>query len=97
MLLDDDPSNERLKEFVRCAAMVLEMKGYLAINTLTTQPRWRHESIYLFGIYTYYGYTLFSGASYSQPDDIMSELVGTFEEHDFVSVEEAFEKASCIT
>ena len=38
MLLDDDPSNERLKEFVRCAAMELEMKGYFAINTLTTGP-----------------------------------------------------------
>ena len=38
MLLDSDPSNERLKEFVRCAAMELEMKGYFAINTLTTEP-----------------------------------------------------------
>ena len=27
ILLDGDPSNERLKEFVRCAAMELEMKG----------------------------------------------------------------------
>ena len=64
MLLDDDPSNERLKEFVRCAAMELEMKGYFAINTLTTEPRWKHGSIYLFAIDTY-GYTLFSGDSYS--------------------------------
>ena len=35
MFLDSDPSNERLMEFVRCAAMELEMKGYFAINTLT--------------------------------------------------------------
>ena len=89
MLLDGDPSNERLKEFVRCAAMELEMKGYFAINTLTTELRWKHESIYLFAIDTY-GYTLFSGDSYSQPD-IMSELVGTSEEeHDLVSVADAF-------
>ena len=89
MLLDDDPSNERLKEFVRCAAMELEMKGYFAINTLTTEPRWKHGSIYLFAIDTY-GYTLFSGDSYSQPDDIMSELVGPVEDQDLVSVADAF-------
>ena len=65
MLLDSDPSNERLKEFVRCAAMELEMKGYFAINTLTTQPRWRSDSIYLFGLDTD-GYTLFSGDPYNQ-------------------------------
>ena len=88
MLLDCDPSNERLMEFVRCAAMELEMKGYFAINTLTTEPRWKHGSIYLFAIDTY-GYTLFSGDSYSQPDK-MSELVGTVEDHDNVSVADAF-------
>ena len=88
MLLDSDPSNERLKEFVRCAAMELEMKGYFAINTLTTELRWKHESIYLFAIDTY-GYTLFSGDSYSQPD-IMSELVGPVTDQDLVSVAEAF-------
>ena len=89
MLLDDDPSNERLKEFVRCAAMELEMKGYFAINTLTTDPRWKHGSIYLFAIDTY-GHTLFSGDSYNEPDDIMSELVGPVEDQDLVSVADAF-------
>ena len=88
MLLDSDPSNERLKEFVRCAAMELEMKGYFAINTLTTELRWKHESIYLFAIDTY-GYTLFSGDPYSQWSGV-SELKGTVEEHDLVSVAEAF-------
>ena len=88
MLLDSDPYNERLKEFVRCAAMELEMKGYFAINTLTKEPRWKHESIYLFAIDTY-GYTLFSGDPYSQ-EDIMSELSMTGEDHDAVSVADAF-------
>ena len=88
MLLDGDPSNERLKEFVRCAAIELEMKGYFAINTLTKEPRWKHESIYLFAIDTY-GYTLFSGDPYSQWSGV-SELKGTVEEHDLVSVAEAF-------
>ena len=69
MLLDSDPSNERLKEFVRCAAMELEMKGYFAINTLTTEPRWRSDSIYLFALDTD-GYTLFSGDHYSQKSGI---------------------------
>ena len=87
-LLDGDPSNERLKEFVRCAAMELEMKGYFAINTLTKEPRWKHESIYLFAIDTY-GYTLFSGDPYSQWSGV-SELKGTVEEHDLVSVANAF-------
>ena len=88
MLLDSEPSNERLKEFVRCAAMELEMKGYFAINTLTKEPQWKHESIYLFAIDTY-GYTLFSGDPYSQWSGV-SELKGTVEEHDLVSVAEAF-------
>ena len=88
MLLDSDPSSERLMEFVRCAAMELEMKGYFAINTLTKEPRWKHGSIYLFAIDTY-GYTLFSGDTYSQ-EDIMSELSMTGEDHDAVSVADAF-------
>ena len=88
MLLDSDPSNERLMEFVRCAAMELEMKGYFAINTLTTEPRWRHGSIYLFAIDTY-GYTLFSGDPYNQWSGV-SEVEGTVEDHDVVSVADAF-------
>ena len=64
------------------------MKGYFAINTLTKEPRWKHESIYLFAIDTY-GYTLFSGDPYSQWSGV-SELKGTVEEHDLVSVAEAF-------
>ena len=76
MLLDSDPSNERLKEFVRCAAMELEMKGYFAIDTLTTEPRWRSDSIYLFALDTD-GYTLFSGEPYSQQIlSLISTLLG---------------------
>ena len=88
MLLDSDPSNERLMEFVRCAAMELEMKGYFAINTLTTQMRWRSDSIYLFALDTY-GYTLFSGDPYSQGSGV-PELSMPGEEHDDVSVADAF-------
>ncbi len=62
MELEGDPSQERLKEFVRCAAMELESKGYFAIFPLSTDPRWVLNSIYLFGLDTY-GNLLFSGDS----------------------------------
>ena len=57
--LEEDPSPERLQEFVRCAALEFAAKGAFALS-LPTQPRWRSNSIYLFGIDTS-GDTLFSG------------------------------------
>ena len=63
--LEENPSPERLQEFVRCAALELESKGFFATRTLSSDPRWRTGSIYLFGLDTY-GYTLFSGDPYSQ-------------------------------
>ena len=57
--LEEDPSPERLQEFVRCAALEFAEKGAFALS-LPTQPRWRSNSIYLFGIDTS-GDTLFSG------------------------------------
>ena len=65
MGLEENPSPERLQEFVRCAALELESKGFFATRTLSSDPRWRTGSIYLFGLDTY-GYTLFSGDPYSQ-------------------------------
>ena len=57
--LEEDPSPERLQEFVRCAALEFEAKGAFALS-LPTQPRWRSNAIYLFGVDTS-GDTLFSG------------------------------------
>ena len=54
----------RLKEFVRCAALELESEGYFATRALSTDPRWRSRSIYVFGLDTY-GNTLFRGDPYS--------------------------------
>ncbi len=65
LALEATPSNERLQEFVRCAAMELKSQGYFATRGLSSDPRWRNGSIYLFGLDTY-GYTLFSGDPYSQ-------------------------------
>ena len=94
MGLENRPSNEKLQEFVRCAAMELESKGYFATIPLSTDPRWKHGSIYLFGLDTY-GSALFSGdpdsghpgAGASELNDMMD---GPFGGRDVVSVGDAF-------
>ena len=57
------PSNRKLQEFVRCAAMELESMGYFASVSLSSDPRWRRDSIYVFGV-DGNGNTLFSGDPY---------------------------------
>ena len=96
LLLEDEPSNERLAEFVRCAALELESKGYFATRTLSNDPRWVSDSVYLFGVDTY-GNALFSG----DPDSLNSgiselnpNLNETLEGQDVVSVADAFGETS---
>ena len=50
---------------LRCAAMKLESQGYFAVRSLSSDPRWRNGSIYLFGLDTH-GNPLFSGDPYSR-------------------------------
>ncbi len=93
-LLEAAPSDEKLQEFVRCAAMELESQGYFATRVLSSDPRWRSNSIYLFGLDTY-GNTLFSGDPYSQGYGTLAlELndyrEGPFGGRDVVSVGDAF-------
>ena len=45
--------------------MKLESQGYFAVRLLSSNPRWRNGSIYLFGLDTY-GNPLFSGDPYSR-------------------------------
>ena len=47
-----DPSDETLREFVRCAAMRVESLGYFAGPILSRDARWRSGSIYVFVIST---------------------------------------------
>ncbi len=94
MGLEAAPSNERLQEFVRCAAMELESQGYFATRALSSDPRWRNGSIYVFGLDTY-GNALFSGDSYSQwwgslAPELNDYLDGPFGGRDVVSVGDAF-------
>ena len=91
MQLDTDPSQERLKEFVRCAVMELETNGYFATITLSTDPSWRNNSIYLFGLDTY-GNTLFSGNPYGRGGSALRSFpeLNPSSERDDVSVTDAF-------
>ena len=55
-----EQSMESLEELVRCAALEVESKGWFAMLPLTSDPRWRSGSIYLFGM-DLMGNQLFSG------------------------------------
>ena len=94
MGLEADPSLERLQEFVRCAALELESQGYFGTVALSTDPRWRSRSIYLFGLDTG-GSTLFSGDPYGQgsgsgESELDVDLNPTLQGRDVVGVADAF-------
>ena len=44
------PSNQSLKEFVRCAAFMVEEKGYFGAGAFKDDPRWRSGPAYVFGL-----------------------------------------------
>ena len=98
MQLEAEPSTLRLQEFVRCVAMELEANGYFAIGALSSDPRWRNQSIYVFGLDTY-GNALFSGNLYSQPwwgalaPELDDHVDGPFGGRDVVSVGDDFGEA----
>ena len=91
MRLEEEPSPERLQEFVRCAAMELDSYGYFASVSLANDPRWRSGSIYLFGLDTY-GYTLFTGSP-ANPligSELSSDFIGSFGGRNVLGVADAF-------
>ena len=90
-VLDSDPSEERLEELVRCAAMELDSMGYFASVSLANDPRWRNGSIYLFGLDTY-GYTLFTGSP-ANPligSELSSNFIGSFGGRNILGVADTF-------
>ena len=87
--LGEHPSNQRLQEFVHCATMELETTGYFGLVSLSTDPRWRSHSIYLFGV-DMYGNTLFTGNPYNWGMGISPSELTTIAVRDDVAVAEAF-------
>ena len=49
-LLAAEPNPDRLREFVRCAALMVEQNGYFAAAELGSAPRWRAGPVYAFGL-----------------------------------------------
>ena len=60
--LATNPGDRRLQEFVRCAALEVESAGYFAGPVLSSDPRWKHGPIYIFGINPETGVIEFSGS-----------------------------------
>ena len=87
--LEEHPSSQRLQEFVHCATMELETTGYFGLVSLSTDPRWRSHSIYLFGV-DMYGNTLFTGTPYNWGMGISPSELSTIAARDDVAVAEAF-------
>ena len=56
-----NPGDQRLQEFVRCAAMEVESSGYFAGPVLSSDPRWKHGPIYVAAINAETGMHEFSG------------------------------------
>lgn len=48
--LSAEPSNDKLREFVRCAALQVEARGYFATQMFRSDERWRSGSAYVFGV-----------------------------------------------
>ena len=90
-MLESNPSEARLQEFVRCAAMEMDSRGYFASVSLANDPRWRSGSIYLFGLDTY-GYTFFSGSPADSwiGSELSSSDIGGFEGRNVLGVADAF-------
>ena len=91
--LDDAQSMAMLEEFVRCAALEVESKGYFGTLLLETSSRWRAGSIYLFGM-DMSGNQLFSGSPVMIGGERAAEWGGdpkaTFLGRDMVDVADTF-------
>ena len=95
--VEADPSEERLQELVRCAAVELQSQGYFATVTLASDPRWKSGPVYVFGLDTHGG-PLFSGDSRNDgsvpaASELNPVISKTFGGRDVVSVGDTFGEA----
>ena len=76
--LTANPGDQRLREFVRCAAMEVESSGFFAGPVLSSDSRWKHGPTYIFGINAETGVVEFSGnrASFATSGRIPELLFG---------------------
>ena len=63
--LRGNSDDQRLREFVNCAAMTVASSGYFAGPVLSNDPRWKQGPIYVFGVNAETGTTAFSGSESS--------------------------------
>ena len=63
--LRGNSDDQKLREFVNCAAMTVETSGYFAGPVLSNDPRWKQGPIFVFGINVETGTTAFSGSESS--------------------------------
>ena len=93
--LEADPSDQRLREFVRCAAMVVESRGYFAKAELEEDSRWSEGSSYVF-VLDLMGNQIMSGSSVRLNGSPLHELGGQsgsrlqFGDRDVVDVANTF-------
>ena len=93
--LEADPSDQRLREFVGCAAMVVESRGYFAKAELEEDPRWSEGSVYVF-VLDLMGNQIISGSSVRVNGNRLHELGGQsgrmdqFGDRDVVGVANTF-------
>ena len=88
-------SNQSLKEFVRCAALIVEEKGYFGAGAFKDDPRWTNGSAYVFGLDAAGGQWL-SGrrvAVNGVPLHEWGELAAQFGGRDVMGVVDAFGEA----
>ena len=93
--LEADPSDQRLREFVRCAAMVVGSRGYFAKAELEEDSRWSEGSVYVF-VLDLMGNQIMSGSSVRVNGNQLHEFGGQsgqmeqFGDRDVVDVANTF-------
>ena len=94
--LDGDPTEKNLREFVRCAAMVVESMGFFAGPVLESDSRWSSGTVYVFAMNPDTGTREFSGYEGRSPEianfrELLLETL--FDGRDLLDVADTFGEA----